>query len=124
MKDVNEGTESQRISSDLDPINALKKTQVDGVGIAYYQSFARTVAQFPFPFPTQVLIDNYVEAYQWLMIINKTLSALQAKKQDTIWPRDTLFKYLKTMEELQENMKEYNDLRHLAACSLIEIYDH
>ena len=72
----------------------------------------------------QVLNEDFLEALQWQEIVQKTLLTLKSRRQETLWPRDTLFKYLQTMEQLQENMKEYQELRYLAACALYEVYDH
>jgi cation channel sperm-associated protein 2 len=37
----------------------------------------------------------------------------QALTIDTVWPRDTMFKYLSLMSVLQENSKEYQELQLL-----------
>mmetsp|Transcript_42260 Transcript_42260/g.68537 ORF Transcript_42260/g.68537 Transcript_42260/m.68537 type:complete len:461 (-) Transcript_42260:161-1543(-) len=63
------------------------------------------------------------EAMNWQEIISKTLPALASRNKETNWPRDTLFTYLQTMENLQENMKEYEELQQLAAWALYEIHD-
>ncbi|ORY61817.1 hypothetical protein LY90DRAFT_505530 [Neocallimastix californiae] len=51
----------------------------------------------------------------WENTISNTLNGLLSKQKETIWPRDTLFKYLQIMENLQENMKEYQELQLIAA---------
>ena len=45
------------------------------------------------------------------------------KQTETLWPRDTLFDYLQALERLQENVKEYQELQHMAAVALMQIYD-
>ena len=40
----------------------------------------------------------------------ETLHALADSTAETMWPRDTLFEYLQLMENLQENMKEYEEV--------------
>ena len=42
------------------------------------------------------------------------MNGLLGKQKETIWPRDTLFRYLQIMETLQENMKEYQELQLIA----------
>ena len=49
------------------------------------------------------------------------LLLMKDNSAETMWPRDTLFEYLQTMEKLQENMQEYQELQHIAACALFEI---
>ncbi|KAJ3085986.1 Cation channel sperm-associated protein 2 [Quaeritorhiza haematococci] len=50
----------------------------------------------------------------WEATVTETLASLAAHESETMWPRDTLFKYLQLMENLQENMKEYQELQLLA----------
>ena len=49
---------------------------------------------------------------------------LQAQKKTTLWPRDTLFEYLQTMQALQENSRERKELDLLANVALYEIVQH
>lgn len=39
--------------------------------------------------------------------------SVAGKQNETMWPKDTLFKFLIAMENLQENMKEYQELNLL-----------
>ena len=52
-----------------------------------------------------------------------SLQTLALKKVETMWPRDTLFRYLQAMESIQENLKEYQELQVLAAEALYELHD-
>ncbi|GKT36939.1 Cation channel sperm-associated protein 2 like protein [Aduncisulcus paluster] len=47
----------------------------------------------------------------------------QKKECETKWPRDTLFRYFRVMEELQENIAEYEKLQVLVATSLHNMLD-
>jgi cation channel sperm-associated protein 2 len=60
----------------------------------------------------------------WDNTVANTLQALAASKEETMWPRDTLFKYLQVMESLQENLAEYYELQMLAATALNQINDN
>jgi cation channel sperm-associated protein 2 len=51
----------------------------------------------------------------WEQTIRETLTALTEKSEETLWPRDTLFRYLQLMESLQENMREYQELQMMAS---------
>jgi len=55
----------------------------------------------------------------WENTISNTLQGLLGKQKDTTWPRDTLFRYLQIMENLQENMKEYQELQLIAGKILV-----
>eukprot|EP01112_Ceratiomyxa_fruticulosa_P012269 TRINITY_DN3389_c0_g1_i2.p1 TRINITY_DN3389_c0_g1~~TRINITY_DN3389_c0_g1_i2.p1 ORF type:complete len:573 (+),score=116.85 TRINITY_DN3389_c0_g1_i2:221-1939(+) len=55
--------------------------------------------------------------------MERLLDTLANSKTETLWHRDTLFKYLLAMEQLQENMKKYQELLNLATLALSEIHD-
>ncbi|KAI9140414.1 Ion transport protein-domain-containing protein [Paraphysoderma sedebokerense] len=59
----------------------------------------------------------------WEQTVDETLQAFGTVKGETLWPRDTLFKYFQVMESLQENMKEFEELQRLANGVLLEIFD-
>eukprot|EP00455_Lapot_gusevi_P019389 TRINITY_DN20768_c0_g1_i4.p1 TRINITY_DN20768_c0_g1~~TRINITY_DN20768_c0_g1_i4.p1 ORF type:complete len:139 (-),score=31.23 TRINITY_DN20768_c0_g1_i4:137-496(-) len=63
------------------------------------------------------------ELESWQYMVQSTLHALQKKPSEYIWPRDVLFRYLQTMEKLQENMKEHTELQLLAASALHQVCD-
>ncbi|KAJ3389062.1 Cation channel sperm-associated protein 2 [Lobulomyces angularis] len=72
----------------------------------------------------QLMIENQGNSEEWEEIVKETMTALLAGKQsDVMWPRDTLFKYLQTMETLQENMKEYQELQNLLNWAILELHD-
>ncbi|KAI9218701.1 Ion transport protein-domain-containing protein [Blastocladiella britannica] len=83
------------------------------------------------PGSSQQLVDNIqqllTEAHGvskgWEATIRETLAALAAKAEETLWPRDTLFKYFQLMESLQENMREYQELQSMANAVLLELQD-
>ncbi|KAJ4460815.1 putative Cation channel sperm-associated protein 2 [Paratrimastix pyriformis] len=106
--------------------------------------------------PRRIDQSIYVEKGDQTFVLGKTIGAalrtLSAKKVETDWPRDSLFRYLQTMENLQvpcpalptpslpcpatewmlteglwhaaqENMKEYQELQLLAAQTLLDLHD-
>ena len=46
--------------------------------------------------------------------MEQLVETISSTKPETLWHRDTLFQYFLTMEKLQENMKEYQELMNLA----------
>jgi len=55
----------------------------------------------------------------WQKTLSSSLEYFHDKDQGaTHWPRDTLFEYLQTMELLQENLKEYQELQNLSTLCL------
>ncbi len=46
--------------------------------------------------------------------MEQLVETIASSKSETLWHRDILFKYFLTMEQLQENMKEYQELMNLA----------
>eukprot|EP00948_MAST-09A_sp_MAST-9A-sp1_P000879 g879.t1 len=59
----------------------------------------------------------------WHREVENVLATLKDSRSETLWHRDTLFEYLQSLEKLQENMKEYQELQGLAAEALFKIYD-
>ncbi|KAJ3194688.1 hypothetical protein HK101_002162 [Irineochytrium annulatum] len=62
----------------------------------------------------RLLVASHGISKGWETTVAETLTSFAASKSETMWPRDTLFKYLQLMENLQENMKEYEELQLLA----------
>jgi len=58
------------------------------------------------------LMGSYADPVQWDETVRNAFEKLPSS--DTVWPRDTLFKYLMLMASLQENMREYQELQTLA----------
>jgi len=67
--------------------------------------------------------SNREEARQWEETVRNVLPTLATAKTETLWPRDTLFRYFQTMETLQENMQEYHELQWMAAWALYNCTD-
>ncbi|KAI9156008.1 Cation channel sperm-associated protein 2 [Blastocladiella emersonii ATCC 22665] len=80
---------------------------------------------------SQILVENIqtllTQAHGvskgWELTIRETLMALAVKSEETMWPRDTLFRYFQLMESLQENMREYQELQMMANAVLMELHD-
>ncbi|KAJ3327410.1 Cysteine protease atg4b [Blyttiomyces sp. JEL0837] len=62
----------------------------------------------------KLLVASHGISKGWEATVAETLTALAGTQSETMWPRDTLFKYLQVMENLQENMKEYEELQLLS----------
>ncbi|KAG4087957.1 hypothetical protein H8356DRAFT_1726378 [Neocallimastix lanati (nom. inval.)] len=69
-----------------------------------------------------LIVSNKI-SQGWENTISNTLQGLLGKQKDTTWPRDTLFRYLQIMENLQENMKEYQELQLIAASILLTLQE-
>jgi cation channel sperm-associated protein 2 len=82
--------------------------------LARSQSFSQTHS---------VMESNREEARQWEETVRNVLPTLATAKTETLWPRDTLFRYFQTMETLQENMQEYHELQWMAAWALYNCTD-
>ena len=67
--------------------------------------------------------DQASTSAEWETVGEKALASLVSKTSSTLWPRDTLFKYFQTMDRLQENMKEFQELQNLGALALLNIHD-
>nr|XP_054755635.1 cation channel sperm-associated protein 2-like [Lytechinus pictus] len=59
----------------------------------------------------------------WEKMVHDNLELLMNSPTETIWPRDTLFKYFQLMEALQENLQERQDLQNLTYHALTNIFD-
>jgi cation channel sperm-associated protein 2 len=71
-----------------------------------------------------LLINTQVNSNEWEKTVQETMAALSSgKRREVLWPKDTLFKYLRCMESLQENMREYQELQHLANWALLDMND-
>lgn len=77
---------------------------------------------------TFLALKNYLSSrpdgtFQWDKNMEQLVETISSSKSETLWNRDILFKYFLTMEQLQENMKEYQKLMSLAALALCDIHD-
>ncbi|KAI8611411.1 Ion transport protein-domain-containing protein [Chytriomyces sp. MP71] len=69
----------------------------------------------------RLLVTNQEIKKGWDEIVQETLVALKDAEVETMWPRDSLFEYLQVMENLHENMKEYEELQETMDRSLDEL---
>ncbi|KAI8506217.1 Cation channel sperm-associated protein 2 [Branchiostoma belcheri] len=71
--------------------------------------------------------DHLLEAEKadadWDRIVQENMTVLSEAIHETVWPRDTLFKYYRLMERLQDNLEERMELHRLASLALLQIYD-
>jgi len=71
-----------------------------------------------------MLSEEKTEVDKWAVLVNHAVQTqFGERKTEHIWPRDVLFSYLQTMEKLQNNIKEYQDLQYLAGVALHELYE-
>ncbi|CAI8038458.1 hypothetical protein GBAR_LOCUS21446 [Geodia barretti] len=49
--------------------------------------------------------------------------ALAVSPVETLWAKDSLFRYLEAMEQLQENLEEYDKLQSLTNDVLLQVMD-
>ena len=61
---------------------------------------------------------------EWDTIIQRHIDLrMQPPDMATIWPRDKLFDYLATMEKLNENIHEREEICRLVSLALLNIHD-
>ena len=65
--------------------------------------------------------ESYGASDSWEKNIGEALKSLTENHKEYDWPRDTLFKYLQTMQELQENMREFQELDRIASVMILEM---
>jgi cation channel sperm-associated protein 2 len=71
-----------------------------------------------------LLVKSQMNSKEWEKTVQETMVALSTgKRREVLWPKDTLFRYLRCMESLQENMREYQELQHLANWALLDMND-
>ncbi|GBG79341.1 hypothetical protein CBR_g29491 [Chara braunii] len=61
---------------------------------------------------------------EWSTALRQLRAIITLHATEALWPKDTLFRYLQIMEKLQESLKEYQKLQHLAAMTLHSIQDY
>lgn len=103
-------------SSQPQPLQPKQQQQQQQQAPAY--DFAKTREADLLETIQKVLVASYGISKGWETTVQETLGALAGKQLETMWPRDTLFRYFQIMENLQENMKEYQELQ-LMACKLV-----
>ncbi|PIK56711.1 putative cation channel sperm-associated protein 2-like [Apostichopus japonicus] len=69
------------------------------------------------------MIDKDKLSTNWEKTVHDNLTLLTSTPSETLWPRDTLFRYFQLMESLMENLQERQDLQDLAYHSLLQIFD-
>jgi cation channel sperm-associated protein 2 len=69
----------------------------------------------------KLIKESYGTSTSWEKNIAEAMKSLTDNHKESDWPRDTLFKYFQTMQELQENMREFQELDRIAALMLLEM---
>ncbi|XP_070543381.1 cation channel sperm-associated protein 2-like [Ptychodera flava] len=72
---------------------------------------------------SQHLVEAQDSSINWEKTVHGNLEVLARTPTETLWPRDTLFRYFQLMESLQENLQERQDLLDLSYHSILEILD-
>ncbi|XP_028399254.1 LOW QUALITY PROTEIN: cation channel sperm-associated protein 2-like [Dendronephthya gigantea] len=67
--------------------------------------------------------DMEAEFADWQKTVDANLHNFQRYPMETLWPRDTLFKYFQMMEQLQENLVERKQLIRLIVEALLQLQD-
>ncbi|XP_039261696.1 cation channel sperm-associated protein 2-like [Styela clava] len=60
---------------------------------------------------------------QWDSLVQCHLDKIHQLSSETAWPRDTLFRFYHTMEKLQENLQERQDIFKMTALAFLQIHD-
>jgi cation channel sperm-associated protein 2 len=71
----------------------------------------------------KLIKESYGSSASWEKNVSEALKSLTVNVKEVDWPRDTLFKYFQTMQELQENMREFQELDRLATLMLLEMHE-
>jgi cation channel sperm-associated protein 2 len=66
----------------------------------------------------ELLVKDDSNMQKWVRVVQSTLEGLKTEKKEYVWSRDALFEYLTTMEQLQNNMREYQELQYLASVAI------
>eukprot|EP00112_Aurelia_sp_Birch-Aquarium-sp1_P010828 Seg2299.5 transcript_id=Seg2299.5/GoldUCD/mRNA.D3Y31 product="Cation channel sperm-associated protein 2" protein_id=Seg2299.5/GoldUCD/D3Y31 len=67
--------------------------------------------------------EEYKGSATWNSIITANLHNLKNNTSETLWPRDSLFRYFQLMESLQGNLAERHQLQKLAVVALNQMHD-
>jgi len=67
--------------------------------------------------------ENYPECSGWNNTVRMNLNNLANNNKETLWPRDTLFRYFQLMEALQDNLAERSQLQQLAVLAVSNLHD-
>ncbi|CAK8695035.1 unnamed protein product [Clavelina lepadiformis] len=59
----------------------------------------------------------------WDSLVQRHMDLTSASTGETIWARDVLFKFYQAMENIQENLKERQDILNLLNLALLQIHD-
>lgn len=62
--------------------------------------------------------DTIVQRHIDMRVLDNTT------RNETVWPRDTLFRYLEVMERIMENLHERQEIINLVGSSLLNIHDY
>lgn len=77
-----------------------------------YSEMANVLWNFHIPLAFYVFFFS-----DWERTVHNNLALLTSSPSESLWPRDTLFRYFQLMEALMENLQERQDLQDLA-CKL------
>lgn len=69
------------------------------------------------------IASNDFDLTQLELAVQVHLDKINGYPKESLWPRDTLFKYLQLMESLQENVQERSELFKLFSQSIVDDHD-
>ncbi len=77
----------------------------------------------PYDSSNEIVLTSFL--LEWDSLTKDTLEMLvkSQEKNETYWPRDTMFMYLQCMESFLENQAEFQELSSLARKQLLELHD-
>ncbi|XP_057308446.1 cation channel sperm-associated protein 2-like [Hydractinia symbiolongicarpus] len=67
--------------------------------------------------------EGFPESATWNATVRLNLHNLANSTKETLWPRDTLFRYFQLMEALQDNLAERQQLQLLAVQAMSNMHD-
>ncbi|XP_071794192.1 cation channel sperm-associated protein 2-like [Asterias amurensis] len=70
-----------------------------------------------------IQVEDEQSSDNWEKLVHDNMQLLLKTPSETLWPRDTLFRYFQLMESLQENLQERQDLMDLSYHALLQIFD-
>ncbi|XP_072166892.1 cation channel sperm-associated protein 2-like isoform X1 [Diadema setosum] len=72
---------------------------------------------------SRIMEETAKKSEDWEKLVHDSLQVLVNSPAETLWPRDTLFRYFQLMEALQENLQERQDLQNWSYHALLNTFD-
>ncbi|XP_014667579.1 PREDICTED: cation channel sperm-associated protein 2-like isoform X2 [Priapulus caudatus] len=72
---------------------------------------------------SQHIVKDTDSSAHWDTLVQENIDTISRNPSETLWPRDTLFKYLQLMEALQDNLEERMRLEKIICEILLQVHD-